>query len=358
MTVATKLPPMRETDYQSRHIDLDIPALGPDVKTWYAGKNVPPLFIQPADSKLATSFAAFDAWLAEHRSQIDDAIFEYGAVMFRGFPVTSAAEFDRLMSHFPRFDEGYVGGMSPRKTVEGKVLESTRLDQNFKIILHSEMAYMKAYPARIALFSKTTAPIGGSTTLGSMDEFMARMPADLRAKLEKHQTVVVRSFAPKGASQGKDSVDHPGNIGWDSAFFTDDKAEVERLCEERGMEYRWNDDGSLTLKEIKSTFTKHPRDGTPYYRTNLHTNNSFQRAGFGDVEAAVLARQKEPIGHFLDNGEMLTEEETQTILGLYDQIELAWQWQDGDVAIADNLKVAHGRNPFEGPREVLVCLLK
>ena len=49
MTVATKLPPMRETDYQSRHIDLDIPALGPDVKTWYAGKNVPPLFIQPVD---------------------------------------------------------------------------------------------------------------------------------------------------------------------------------------------------------------------------------------------------------------------------------------------------------------------
>jgi alpha-ketoglutarate-dependent taurine dioxygenase len=124
------------------------------------------------------------------------------------------------------------------------------------------------------------------------------------------------------------------------------------------MEFRWNDDGSLTLKEVTPIFTKHPRDGTLYYRTNLHANRNFQTADFSEIDNAVKARQKEPIGHFLDNGEMLTEQETETIVGLYDQIELAWQWQDGDLAIADNLKVVHGRNPFKGPREVLVCLLK
>jgi len=122
MDVATKLPPMRDTDYQSRHIDLSIPALGPDVKTWHAGKNIPPLFIQPANGMLASRFEAFDAWVAKHRAQIDDAIFEYGAVMFRGFPVKSTNDFDTLMRHFPHFDEGYVAGMAHRKTIAGKVL--------------------------------------------------------------------------------------------------------------------------------------------------------------------------------------------------------------------------------------------
>lgn len=352
MNVATKFPAMRDTDYKSRHFDVTIPALGPDVKTWHAGKNVPPLFIQPVNDKLST-FEAFNAWLTEHRAAVDDAIFEYGAVLFRGFPVTSAEEFDRLMDNFPRYQEGYVAGMSPRDTVKGKVLESTRLVNDFKICLHSEMAYMKHYPARIALFCKQAAPVRGSTTLGSMDEFMARLPADLRAKLERHKAHIVRSFAPAGASKGKAEVDHHSNIGWDSAFYTESKEEVERLCDRLGIQYEWNEDGSLSLTEEVPIFTAHPRDGKLYYRSNLHTN----RVAEGRSDITVSRRTKRPEGHYLDNGEMLTDEETNIITGLYDAIELDWRYENGDVAIADNLKCAHGRDTFEGPREVMVALL-
>jgi len=352
MNVATKLPPMRETDYKSRHFDVTIPALVPDVKTWHAGEDVPPLFIQPANDRLST-FEAFNAWVGEHRAAIDNAIFEYGAVLFRGFAMKTVTEFDKLMDNFPRYQEGYTAGMSPRQTVEGKVLESTRLDHDFKICLHSEMAYMNRYPARIALFCKRAAPVGGSTTLGSMDEFMARFPADLRAKLEKHQAHVIRSFSAAGASKGKSEVDHPSHIGWDSAFFTDSKEEVERLCDHLGIQYNWQEDGGLELTETVPIFTPHPRSGKLYYRSNLHTNRTFEGR---KVDEEVRAKHKAN-GHYLDNGEMLTREESDAIMNLYEDVELDWQYQDGDVAIVDNLKCAHGRNPFSGPREVLVALL-
>jgi hypothetical protein len=199
--------------------------------------------------------------------------------------------------------------------------------------------------------------VGGETTIGSMDEFMARMPAELRERLERDHVHIVRNFAPAGASRDKASVDHPGNIGWDDAFFTQDRTEVEQRCRELGMEFRWNDDGSLTLKEVTPVFTPHPRDGKLYYRNNLHTMTTFSRQGRGDLAAQIRARQKAPPGHYLDNDQPLGPEDTAIILSLYDQVELAWRWQDGDVAILDNLKTAHGRNPFSGPREVLVALL-
>ena len=84
---------------------------------------------------------------------------------------------------------------------------------------------------------------------------------------------------------------------------------------------------------------------------------SFEKQGRGDLVNRIRATQKDPTGHYLDDGTKLSDEEVDIIMGLYDQIELAWPWQDGDFAILDNLKTAHGRNPFSGPREVMVALL-
>jgi alpha-ketoglutarate-dependent taurine dioxygenase len=35
---------------------------------------------------------------------------------------------------------------------------------------------------------------------------------------------------------------------------------------------------------------------------------------------------------------------------------ISFRWERGDVLLLDNYLVAHGRNPYEGPRKILVAM--
>ena len=41
---------------------------------------------------------------------------------------------------------------------------------------------------------------------------------------------------------------------------------------------------------------------------------------------------------------------------LYEACAVRFQWQRGDVAMLDNMLVAHARDPFEGPRRIVVAM--
>jgi Taurine catabolism dioxygenase TauD, TfdA family len=247
--------------------------------------------------------------------------------------------------------------MSPRKAITGNVLESTRIGENLKIGLHSEMAYMKSFPPRIAFFCKTAASIGGETIIGDMREFMKLMPQDLREKLEAADIQVVRNYAQPTARSASASFDHPDQVGWDAAFFTDDPREVENSCRQLGIRPLWNEDGTLTLIETMRPFTDHPVTGERIYRCNLHLKEPLSGPGFAKLNQEIRAKQAHRSGYYLSNGEELSDAEAKTIKDLYSRVELSWRWQDNDVLILDNLQVSHGRNPFSGPREVMVALL-
>ena len=45
-----------------------------------------------------------------------------------------------------------------------------------------------------------------------------------------------------------------------------------------------------------------------------------------------------------------------TINEVYDARAQRTPWQDGDLLVVDNVRTAHSREAFEGPREVLVAL--
>jgi alpha-ketoglutarate-dependent taurine dioxygenase len=46
----------------------------------------------------------------------------------------------------------------------------------------------------------------------------------------------------------------------------------------------------------------------------------------------------------------------QAINQTYDANTLREPWQAGDLMLVDNLRTAHAREPFQGPREVLVAM--
>jgi hypothetical protein len=66
------------------------------------------------------------------------------------------------------------------------------------------------------------------------------------------------------------------------------------------------------------------------------------------VDADVGTKTRRPSGYFLDGGETLGSDEISIIKSLFDGIERSFPWNHGDIMILDNLRVAHGRNPFSG----------
>jgi alpha-ketoglutarate-dependent taurine dioxygenase len=316
-----------------------------------------PLFIEPTHGSRTADRSGFADWLGDHRTNLDRLITKHGGVVLRGFPLSETADFEALVGLFQTYSAGYVGGSTPRRSLGRNVLESTSLASDLRLGAHSEMAYMRDFPPRIAFFARQVAARGGETIIADFRRLSQLIPERLREKLQRHGIRNVRNYGPAAVSEPPD-IDNPDARPWNHSFFTDSRSEVERLALLLGMTTVWHADGSLTVINQMDAFTIHPATGQSIYRNNIHAGGRLSYTGkHAESERALLAIQKMPTGTFLGDGSALDTEETALLLRLIDEVTISWPWANGDTMILDNLQVAHGRNPYEGRRETQVALL-
>src|ERR1700723_399311 len=70
----------------------------------------PPLFVEPTGGGIWTDRSAFVQWVDAHRVALDRLIVKHGGVVLRGFPLRETADFEVLVSRFPAYSTGYLGG--------------------------------------------------------------------------------------------------------------------------------------------------------------------------------------------------------------------------------------------------------
>jgi hypothetical protein len=61
-----------------------------------------------------------------------------------------------------------------------------------------------------------------------------------------------------------------------------------------------------------------------------------------------------PFNTRFGNGDPIGADVVELLNEVYDAHTAREPWQDGDLMLVDNVRTAHSREPFEGPREVLV----
>ena len=61
-----------------------------------------------------------------------------------------------------------------------------------------------------------------------------------------------------------------------------------------------------------------------------------------------------PFNTRFGTGEPLTEEIVELINAVYEANTVREPWQAGDLMLVDNIRTAHSREAYEGPREILV----
>ena len=63
-----------------------------------------------------------------------------------------------------------------------------------------------------------------------------------------------------------------------------------------------------------------------------------------------------PLNTHFGNSEPVGADVVQLLDKVYEENTVREQWQAGDLMLVDNVRTAHARESFEGPREVIVAM--
>ena len=283
-------------------------------------------------------------WLATNKEQMDNFLLKAGGVLFRGFGIHNVSEFRDIAVTIQPELASYVGGDSPRNRVADKVYTSTEFPPHVEIGLHNEMSYATWWPSKIFFYCQTPAMKGGETQIADARQVLALLDSPVRQR-----------FAEKGVlyEQHLRHAEGPARPGksWQETFETEERAAVENIVRDGGMDWEWTTHGLRTTIH-RPGIVNHPDTGEQVW---------FNQANLWHADMGGAKKWDAPSGEphhhaYYGDGSDIPVTDLEAVETAYKKSELMFSWEAGDVLVLDNYLALHGRKPFEGPRAVFVAL--
>lgn len=330
--------------------------------------------ITPADEREAALPALLD-WVAAHPKEVEAALLEHGALLFRGFAIGSALDFEQLAKRVsPDLKSQYLG-TSPRNARSEFTFTASELPSHYPIMQHCEMSFLPSAPTRL-FFSCLVAPnAAGETPLADCRKVWRDLAPAVRGRFAERGIRIIRNYGPP---EGGSRLDPWQLKSWPEVFGTTDRAAVEATATQEGTRCEWREDGGLRLVREQPAMQRHPltneevwfnhaqvfhADAARFeYRHILKRQPSLRAVGVtalleGLTAAKRLLRDPASFATHVTYGDG-REIPAADICHL---IDVFWRhmvfpsWRLGDVVVIDNFSTSHGRMPFKGPREILVA---
>ncbi|SBW22643.1 SyrP-like protein [Candidatus Protofrankia californiensis] len=282
-------------------------------------------------------------WAAEHRETLRAVVAEHGSVLVRGLGLRDAAEvgavFQRLATGLMAEKEAFA----PRRAYSDGVYSSAKWPPNQPMCMHHELSYTLEFPG-LMLFACLSAPTdGGATGVADSPTVLDALPAELIERFEREGWLLTRNYNDEiGASVGE-------------AFGTEDRAAVESYCRANAIEFEWQPDGGLRTRQRRSAVVRHPVTGQSCWFNQIAFLSEWTLAPeVREFLVDVYGADGLPFNTRFGNGDSIGEDVVQLLNEVYEANTAREPWQAGDLMLVDNVRTAHSREPFEGPREVLV----
>jgi len=281
-------------------------------------------------------------WLRNNRALVNERLAEHGGLLFRGFEVGGTERFEDCVKALSGSLLEYEYRSTPRTRVAGSIYTSTEYPATRSIPLHNEMSYARAWPLKIWFYAVTPAAGGGQTPIANSHRVLSRIPKQVRDKFEQLQVMYVRNYG------------HGVDLPWQEVFQTTEPGDVERLCGNVGMAFEWKSGDRLTTRQVCQAVATHPATGESLWFNQAHL---FHVTSLDEASRELLLQRfgeaELPRNAYYGDGSPIETSALDEIREAYHQEEVVFNWQTGDLLLLDNMRAAHGRRPFTGPRRLL-----
>ncbi|MDF5714836.1 MAG: amino acid adenylation domain-containing protein [Rhizonema sp. NSF051] len=298
-----------------------------------------PLVIQPA-----TRDIDLVAWAKTNQEFIETELLKHGAILFRDFNVYSVSEFESIAQAICPDLFGEYGDL-PRAGESGKVYGSTPYPPDKAILFHNESSHLHQWPLKIWFFCVQPAQKGGNTPIVDCRKAYKILSPKLRKKLAQKQFMYVRNY-----TEGLD-------VSWQNFFRTNDKPEVENYCRQSQIDFEWYDNNGLITRQIRPALAVHPKTGEPVFFNQIQLHHiAYLDADVRDSLLSTFGDKKLPRNVYYGDGTSIENEVITEINEVYQQSQMSFPWQKGDILMLDNMLTAHGRNSYLGDRKIVVTM--
>ena len=282
-------------------------------------------------------------WIASNRCELDAQLLKHGGMLFRGFGMESAGQLEEVIETVSGRLLDYTYRSTPRTIVSGKIYTSTEYPPHQTIPLHNENSYTRDWPMKIWFFSRICATSGGETPIADSRRVYQSIPREVRERFERKGVMYVRNYG-----SGFD-------LPWQEVFQTSDRADVEECCRRLEMHFEWLPNDRLRTRQVCQAVASHPVTGEIVWFNQAHLFHvSRLPAEVRDAMLTIFAEEDLPRNVYFGDGATIDSADLDLICAAYEHEKVAFQWEQGDVLLLDNMLTAHARNSFTGERQVVV----
>lgn len=305
----------------------------------FSERGLPVMFRPEADD------VDLSSWASANRPEVLEKLSKAGAVLFRGFKIESLPQFRTFtQSICPELIE-YGERSSPRTKIDDGVYTSTDHPADQPIQLHNEQSYTLNWPMKIWFFCMQPALTRGATPIADSRKILKRLKPQTVEKFAQKQIMYMRNY---GDGLG---------LHWPEVFQTTDRSAVEQHCRKASIEFEWKDGNRLRTRQVRPAIRTHPYTGEQsWFNHMLFFHITSLPPSVRDAFVSGIKEEDFPFNTYYGDGLPIEPSVLEEVREAYAQETVAFPWQKGDILMVDNMLAAHGREPFRGPRKIMVAM--
>lgn len=285
------------------------------------------------------------AWAEKNLEYLEKELCEHGAILFRDFSVDSARKFQSFAKSISQELIEYYERTVHRQTIERHIYTASEYPAEHPIPMHNEYSFSHVWPLKLWFYCVKPADRGGASLIADSRRVYDLIPPRVRDAFIARQVTYSRNYG-----EGLD-------LTWEEAFQSTDREEVEEYCRRAQISFEWKVGNRLRTRQVRQGAARHAKTGEMVWFNQAHLFHVSSLEQSARESLLTLFKEEDLPRHaFYGDGSVIEDSALDAVRAAYRQATVAVSWQPGDVLMIDNMLVAHGREPFQGSRQLLVAM--